>query len=157
MFSKWIKQHLRIKSFFGTSENAVKTQIWIAVSVYVLVAIIRKRLHIEESLHTILQILSLTIFEKTPLNQLFDTKTPQISQSSPSNQLNLLDYQWDSSGFIYRINSRNVGQSGARRSGIRGEACLRTARLVELAGEAGDNVDRQRSVELGAWTRCILS
>ena len=64
LFFKWIKQHLRIKSFFGTSENAVKSQIWIAVSVYVIIAIIRKRLHIEESLHTILQILSLTTFEK---------------------------------------------------------------------------------------------
>ena len=58
LFFKWIKQHLRIKSFFGTSENAVKSQIWIAVSVYVIIAIIRKRLHIEESLHTILQILT---------------------------------------------------------------------------------------------------
>ena len=70
LFFKWIKQHLRIKSFFGTSENAVKSQIWIAVSVYVIIAIIRMRLHIEESLHTILQILSLTTFEKTSLKQL---------------------------------------------------------------------------------------
>ena len=64
---KWIKQHLRIKAFYGTSENAVKTQIWIAVSVYVLVAIIRKRLALEASLYQILQILSLTLFEKTPM------------------------------------------------------------------------------------------
>ena len=62
LFFKWIKQHLRVRPFFGTSENAVKSQIWIAVSVYVIIAIIRKRLHIEESLHTMLQILSLTIF-----------------------------------------------------------------------------------------------
>ena len=92
LFFKWIKQHLRIKSFFGTSENAVKTQIWIAVSVYVIVAIIRRRLNIEESLHTILQILSLTIFERTPLNQLLDTKAPQLSPGAPCNQLTLFDY-----------------------------------------------------------------
>ncbi len=70
LFFKWVKQHLRIKSFFGTSENAVKSQIWIAISVHVLVAIIKKRLRIDESLHAILQILSLTPFERIPLNQL---------------------------------------------------------------------------------------
>lgn len=70
LFFKWIKQHLRIKAFFGTSENAVKTQIWIAVSVYVLVAIVRKRLQLSASLYQLLQILSLTLFEKTPLDQL---------------------------------------------------------------------------------------
>ena len=70
LFFKWIKQHLRIKAFFGTSENAVKTQIWIAISVYVLVAIVRKRLHIEASLYEMLQILSLTTFEKITINQL---------------------------------------------------------------------------------------
>ena len=64
---KWIKQHLRIKAFYGTSENAVKTQIWIAVSVYVLVAIVRKRLGLKVSLYQILQILSVTLFEKTPI------------------------------------------------------------------------------------------
>ena len=98
---KWIKQHLRIKSFFGTTENAVKSQIWIAVSVYVTVAIIRKRLNIEESLHTILQILSLTIFEKNPLNQLLETAGHQDSQDGSSKQLNLFDFQWDSSGQLY--------------------------------------------------------
>jgi len=67
LFFKWIKQHLRIKSFYGTSENAVKTQIWIAISVYVLIAIIKKRLNLDMSLYTILQILSVTLFEKTPL------------------------------------------------------------------------------------------
>jgi hypothetical protein len=71
LFFKWIKQHLRIKAFYGTSENAVKTQIWIAVSVYVLVAIVRKRLGLEASLYQILQILSLTLFEKTPFYGLF--------------------------------------------------------------------------------------
>jgi hypothetical protein len=64
---KWIKQHLRIKAFFGTSENAVKTQIWIAVSVYVLVAVVRKRLGVEVTLYQLLQVLSLTLFEKTPI------------------------------------------------------------------------------------------
>jgi hypothetical protein len=67
LFFKWIKQHLRIKRFYGTSENAVKTQIWIAVSMYVLVAIIRKRLNLEPSLYTLLQVISVTIFEKMPL------------------------------------------------------------------------------------------
>ena len=70
LFFKWIKQHLRIKAFFGTSENAVKTQIWIAVSVYVLVAIVKKRLNLSASLYEILQILSLTMFERIPLDQL---------------------------------------------------------------------------------------
>ena len=70
LFFKWIKQHLRIKAFFGTSENAVKSQIWIAVSVYVLVAIVKKRLNLPASLYEILQILSLTMFEQIPLDQL---------------------------------------------------------------------------------------
>ena len=70
LFFKWIKQHLRIKAFFGTSENAVKLQIWIAISVYVLVAIVRKRLNLTASLYEILQILSLTLFERIPLDQL---------------------------------------------------------------------------------------
>ena len=87
LFFKWIKQHLRIKSSFGTTENAVKTQIWIAISVYVLVAIIRKRLGIEAELYTILQVLSLTLFEKTPLLQLL-TNPPRLDGEPPtSNQL----------------------------------------------------------------------
>lgn len=69
LFFKWIKQHLRIKAFYGTSQNAVRTQIWIAISVYLLVAILKKRLHLDLSLYTILQILSLTLFEKTPISQ----------------------------------------------------------------------------------------
>ena len=69
LFFKWIKQHLRIKSFYGTSENAVRTQIWIAVSVYVLVAIIKKRLNLDLSLYTILQILSITVFERLPMQR----------------------------------------------------------------------------------------
>ena len=93
LFFKWVKQHLRINSFFfGTSENAVKSQIWIAVSVYVHIAIIRKRLHIEKNLHTILQILSLTMFEKTPLNQLLNTSTRPVPAISENKQLNLFSY-----------------------------------------------------------------
>ena len=91
LFFKWIKQHLRIKSFFGTSENAVKTQVWTAVSVYVLVAIVRKRLRLQASLYETLQILSLTLFETTPLNQLL-TLTPTAPWSNSSiNQLNLFE------------------------------------------------------------------
>jgi hypothetical protein len=91
LFFKWIKQHLRIKAFFGTNENAVKTQIWIAISVYVLVAIVKKRLDSEASLHTILQILSLTLFEKTNLNQLLNDADLQTRGSVDSNQLNLFN------------------------------------------------------------------
>ena len=91
LFFKWIKQHLRIKSFFGTTENAVKTQIWIAISVYVLVAIIKKRLKLETELYTILQILSLALFEKTPLDQLLMSPYFKPEDGSMTNQLNLLD------------------------------------------------------------------
>ena len=89
LFFKWIKQHLRIKTFFGTNENAVKTQIWIAISVYVLVAIVKKRLGVAASLYTILQILSLTLFEKTPLDQLLNDTALQSLDFVDSNQLNL--------------------------------------------------------------------
>ena len=91
LFFKWIKQHLRIKSFFGISENAVKSQIWIAISVYVLVAIIKKRLGLNIELYTILQILSLTLFEKTPLNQLLMNSKNKTEIDEISNQLNLFD------------------------------------------------------------------
>ena len=91
LFFKWIKQHLRIKSFFGTSENAVKTQVWIAVSVYVLVAIVRKRLGLQASLYETLQILSLTMFETTPLNQLLTLTPPAANSANPTNQLNLFE------------------------------------------------------------------
>jgi Domain of unknown function (DUF4372)/Transposase DDE domain len=91
LFFKWIKQHLRIKAFFGTNENAVKTQIWIAISVYVLVAIVKKRLGLDPSLYTILQILSLTLFEKTPLDQLLNNKALQILHDENSTQLNLFN------------------------------------------------------------------
>jgi len=90
LFFKWIKQHLRIKRFFGTSENAVKTQIWIAVAVYVLVAIVRKQLNLPHSLHALLQILSLTPFEKTPLLQLLTDFQPTDEAVTLDMQLKLL-------------------------------------------------------------------
>lgn len=92
LFFKWIKQHLRIKAFYGTSENAVKSQIWIAVSVYVLVAIIKKRLKIEQSLYTILQILSVSIFEKMPIYKALTTTSYEKTIVTIGNQLNLFDY-----------------------------------------------------------------
>jgi hypothetical protein len=91
LFFKWIKQHLRIKSFFGTSVNAVKCQIWIAISVYVLVAIIKKRLNLEASLYTILQILSLTLFERLQLKQLLTNADYITEDNGMANQLNLFD------------------------------------------------------------------
>ncbi len=91
LFFKWIKQHLRIKSFFGTTENAVKTQVWIAVSVYVLVAIIKKRLNLNASLYTILQILSVTIFENAPINQVLSGDEADGLNQNPPNQLFLFD------------------------------------------------------------------
>ncbi len=91
LFFKWIKQHLRIKRFFGTSENAVKTQIWIAVSVYLLVAILKKRPNVEASLYTILQILSVTVFEKTPIRQMLTDTAPSMQESQYRNQLKLFD------------------------------------------------------------------
>ncbi len=89
LFFKWIKQHLRIKSFYGTSENAVKTQVWIAVSVYVLVAIMKKRLNLQESLYTILQILSVSVFEKIPLYQLVTDNDYKNLNTQSCNQLKL--------------------------------------------------------------------
>ena len=92
LFYKWIKQHLRIKAFYGTSENAVKTQIWIAVSVYVLVAIVRKRLESEASLYQILQILSLTLFEKTPILCALQMIDPEANFAKDVNQLILFNF-----------------------------------------------------------------
>jgi len=91
LFFKWIKQHLRIKSFFGTSENAVKTQVWIAVSVYVLAAIVKKRLGLDASLYETLQILSLTMFETTPLHQLLRLDPQDTILPNMSSQLNLFE------------------------------------------------------------------
>jgi hypothetical protein len=91
LFFKWIKQHLRIKSFFGTSENSVKTQIWIAVTVYVLVAIVKKRLGLKPDLYTLLQTLSLTLFEKTPILGLLQQAHYNLETSVDVNQLQLLD------------------------------------------------------------------
>jgi len=90
LFFKWIKQHLRIKAFYGTSENALKTQIWIAISVYVLVAIVKKRLKLDRSLYTILQILSVTQFEKTPILQVLSSPNYETDTIDGDNQLNLL-------------------------------------------------------------------
>ena len=92
LFFKWIKQHLRIKQFYGTSENAVKTQIWIAVSVYVLVAIVKKRLDLDASLYTLLQILSVTLFEKMPIHQALAGDENRCNASQITNQLNLFDF-----------------------------------------------------------------
>ena len=92
LFFKWIKQHLRIKAFYGTSENAVKTQIWIAVSVYVLVAIVRKRLGLEARLYQILQILSVTLFEKTPILQALQASDFENDLPDTGNQLILFDF-----------------------------------------------------------------
>ena len=91
LFFKWIKQHLHIKAFYGTSENAVKTQIWTAISVYVLVAIVRKRLQCELSLYTVLQILSVSLFEKVSLPQLLTTFDPRTLDELVANQLPLFD------------------------------------------------------------------
>jgi hypothetical protein len=91
LFFKWIKQNLRIKAFVGNSVNAVKTQIWIAISSYVLVAIARKRLNIDASLHTILQVLSLSLFERTPLPDLLAAITPEEDEQAPPSQFSLFE------------------------------------------------------------------
>jgi IS4 transposase len=91
LFFKWIKQHLRIKAFYGTSENAVRTQIWIAVAVYVLVAIVKKRLQIPLPLYTILQILSLTVFERMPIYQVLNDSDHTLQLAASPNQLNLFN------------------------------------------------------------------
>ncbi|MGH9341034.1 MAG: IS4 family transposase [Acidobacteriota bacterium] len=92
LFFKWIKQHLRIQRFYGTSSNAVKTQVWTAICVYLLVAIVKKQLKIELSLYTILQILSLTLFEKTPISQVLTHPSQHNEQYEPCNQLNLFNF-----------------------------------------------------------------
>ena len=92
LFFKWIKQHLRIKKFYGNTENAVKSQIWIAVSVYVLVAIVKKRLNLDASLYTLLQILSVTLFEKMPLQQAFQGSDYKSEQGGDCNQMNLFTF-----------------------------------------------------------------
>ncbi len=89
LFFKWIKQHLRIKTFFGTSENAVKTQIWTAISVYVLIAIMKKQLALKPDLYTILQILSVTLFEKRPILQAFANEIYINQHNDTGNQLKL--------------------------------------------------------------------
>ena len=89
---KWIKQHLRIKRFLGTSENAVKTQIWCAVSTYVLIAIVKKELQLDASLYTCLQILSVSVFEKTQISCALQTHEPRIDLLDTANQLILFDF-----------------------------------------------------------------
>jgi IS4 transposase len=91
LFFKWIKQHLRIKKFLGTSENAVKTQVWCAVATYVLIAILKKELQLDASLYTCLQILSVSVFEKTEISRALQTDALQIDMHDPANQLNLFD------------------------------------------------------------------
>jgi hypothetical protein len=92
LFFRWIKQHLRIKAFYGTSENAVKTQTWVALSVYVLVAIVKKQLGLDLSLYKILQILSVTVFEKTSILEGFSNFNDGFTDAEPRNQLNLFDF-----------------------------------------------------------------
>jgi transposase len=92
LFFKWIKQHLRIKRFYGTSENAVKSQIWIALSVYVLVAIVKKRLNLDASLYTLLQILSVTLFEKMAMCQAVTGVDNRANDAAQCNQLNLFAF-----------------------------------------------------------------
>ncbi|MGH6803490.1 MAG: IS4 family transposase [Methyloceanibacter sp.] len=92
LFFKWIKQHLRIKRFYGNSGNSVRTQIWIAIAVYVLIAIIKKRLRLDHSLYTILQILSLTLFEKMPISSLFSAVTDSMALDASANQLELFPF-----------------------------------------------------------------
>ena len=92
LFFRWIKQHLRIKAFYGTSENAVKTQVWVAIAVYVLVAIVKKRLGLELSLYKILQILSITVFEKTPILEGFSNFSDEFPSAPPGIQLNLFNF-----------------------------------------------------------------
>jgi len=92
LFFRWIKQHLRIKAFYGTSENAVKTQAWVALSVYVLVAIVKKQLGLDLSLYKILQILSVTVFEKTPILEGFSNFSDGFTDAEPRIQLNLFDF-----------------------------------------------------------------
>ena len=115
LFFKWIKQHLRIKAFLGTSENAVKTQIWIAVCTYVLIAIVKKRLHLPHSLYEILQILSLTMFETTPINQLLTPPSTQFRAADfePINSSLSSEKRWDTTAITYiATNNRPVRTRG---------------------------------------------
>jgi hypothetical protein len=92
LFFRWIKQHLHIQAFYGTSENAVKTQVWVALSVYVLVAIVKKQLRLDLSLYQILQILSITIFEKTPISEGFLNMADETDNPEVAKQLNLFEF-----------------------------------------------------------------
>ena len=114
LFFKWIKQHLRIKQFYGTSENAVKTQIWIAVSVYVLVAIVKKRLDLDASLYTLLQILSVTLFEKMPIHQALAGDENRCNASQITNQLNLFDFNRTLERVRHRQNQKGDSQGSQK-------------------------------------------
>ena len=92
LFFRWIKQHLRIQAFYGTSQNAVKTQVWVALAVYVLVAIVKKQLRLDRSLYPILQILSITIFEKPPISEGFLNVANETDNLNPTKQLNLFEF-----------------------------------------------------------------
>jgi len=95
LFFKWIKQHLRSKAFYGTSVNAMKTQIWIAISTYLLVAILKKELNLKQNLYTLLQVLSVSLFEKTPVLEAFSAADCTTSEDPSHNQLSLFDSRWD--------------------------------------------------------------
>ena len=99
LFFRWIKQHLRIRAFYGTSQNAVKTQVWVAITVYVLVAILKKQLRLDRSLHEILQILSIMIFEKSPISLAFSQYNDRILEPDPCIQLDLFNLCWDSTDY----------------------------------------------------------
>ena len=132
LFFKWIKQHLRIKAFFGTTENAVKTQIWIAVSVYVLVAIVKKRLQLSASLYEILQILSLTMFERMPIDQLLSLQPIVGIEAVSPNQLTLFDQRWDTTDFYPLIAAVIVAAFGWEKFAWRTGAAILLA-IVGLA------------------------
>ena len=91
LFFKWIKQNLKIKTFWGTSENAVKVQIWIAISVYIIVAIAKKRFNLKQSLYEMLQVISISVFDKVPINELFSNPIQQNFKELNRNQLNIFD------------------------------------------------------------------
>ena len=143
LFFKWIKQHLRIKRFYGTSENAVRTQIWIAISVYVLVAIIKKKLRLNVSLHTLLQILSLTLFEKLPLKQAVAGVEPIETNPAFHRQLNLFEWPAQAIDATQALN-RSAGVANPRV--LRGRSLSCRATLLSCVCEYTD-----KSVPFGKY------
>ena len=132
LFFKWIKQHLRIKQFYGTSENAVKTQIWIAVSVYVLVAIVKKCLDLDASLYTLLQILSVTLFEKMPIHQALAGDENRCNASQITNQLNLFDLRLIPLHPVTQYEGATQLSVGERVVGRESALCLGLSRVAPL-------------------------